>query len=285
MGLGKIRAAVVSWGVRAISREADFFEHLRESVARAAGTGATLVVLPELFEVELLTMLPDGDPTSVPELLVRHADQLEAELTSLARRHQCTLVGGSHLVKTANGICNVSPICYPDGRIQYQPKNVSTGWEHETWKLQNKQGIQPLTESQLGVLICYDSEFPESARALAERGVTALCVPSYTAGQHGYQRVSWCCRARSVENEIFVLNAALVGPIIKFELGTAYGRSAIMAPSKDPFPPSATLAETPLNEEGVAVADLDFDALVQCRATGDVKPWADRHASKWKAEG
>lgn len=280
--MGKIRVAAVSWGVRKIAREADFFEHLREIVGCATEAGASLVVLPELFEVELLTMLPDGDPASVPQLLTPYAERLESELKSLAQRLKCTIVGGSHLISTPQGILNVSPVCSPDGQLQYQPKNVSTGWESDTWKIQNKQGIQYFSAPWLGVSVCYDCEFPESSRALAERGVTVLCVPSYTSGQHGYQRVSWCCRARSVENEIFVLNAGLVGPIIKFGLGTAYGRSCIMAPSKEPFPSSATLAETALNQEGVAIADLDFDALSECRASGDARPWSDRRRSQWK---
>lgn len=282
MQKGKIRVAVVSWKVREISKEGEFFSHLHELVERCASSGAVLVVLPELFQVELLTMFPDGDPASVPELLTPFSSRLVDELCALAKRLQLTIIGGSLLVRETGGIFNVCPVCYPDGSVQYQPKNISTRWESDAWKVQNKQGIQELKPSNLGVSICYDSEFPESTRALAERGVTVLCVPSYTAGQHGYQRVSWCCRARTVENEIFVLNAALVGPIIKFEMGTAYGRSAIMAPSKEPFPPSATLAETPFNEEAVAIADLDFDALEECRNSGDARPWSDRRLSEWK---
>ena len=127
----------------------------------------------------------------------------------------------------------------------------------------------------------YDSEFPEAARALAERGVELLCVPSYSESVLSYQRVNFCSHARAVENEIFVAQACITGPIECFGLGTGYGRSSIMTPSKAPFPDNALLAQSPLNGEGMAIADIDFEALALSRSTGDAKPWQDRTESDW----
>ena len=54
-----------------------------------------------------------------------------------------------------------------------------------------------------------------------------------------------------------------------------------MAPSVEPFPEQAVLAETPWNEEGAAIADLDFDELLCAREAGDVRNWHDRLKSSW----
>jgi predicted amidohydrolase len=94
-----------------------------------------------------------------------------------------------------------------------------------------------------------------------------------------YQRVNFCSHARAVEDELFVAQACVTGPIECFGLETGYGRSSIMTPTKAPFPENALLAQSPLNSEGMAVADIDFAVLALCRSTGDAKPWQDRTIS------
>ena len=279
------RLASITWGAASISRVDEFFQHLRTLVENSVRLGATTVLLPELFETELLKTMPDGPTEQVAEKLVPFAEAIDDELRALARAHQITIIGGSHLRRGDAGVVNVSTIATPIGELYFQPKNCRTQWEISPWGLQQRLGLQKFPDPRLGVLVCYDSEFPEAARALAEAGTQLLCVPSYTESQHGYQRVHWSCRARAIENEIFVAQACIVGEIECFGLGTGYGQSSIIAPSKDPFPASAILAESPLNREGIAIADLDFGALAECRATGDARPWSDRHLAPWTFEG
>jgi predicted amidohydrolase len=278
------RLASITWGIAPISRVDEFFQHLRTLVGDAVRQGATIVLLPELFETELLKTMPDGPTNQVAEKLVPFAQVIDDELSALARTHKVTVVGGSYLRQGQEGVVNVATIATPTGDLHFQPKNCRTQWEISPWGLQQRLGLRKFPDSRLGVLVCYDSEFPEATRALAEAGTQLLCVPSYTESQHGYQRVNWSCRARAIENEIFVAQACVVGEIECFGLGTGYGQSSIIAPSKDPFPASAILAESPLNQEGIAVADVDFMALAECRATGDARPWSDRHLAPWTFE-
>ncbi len=277
----ELSVAVVTWKIRGISVEDEFFRHLRELVTNAKRLHADVVVLPELYELELLKIKGSGEPEAVADLLCPYADAIEQQLITLAASLNLIIVGGSHLRRDPHGVVNYAPIVFPNGTIFFQPKNVRTQWELQEWRLSEKTGLTSTLMSRLGVLVCYDSEFPEAGRAQAELGVELLCVPSYTESQHGYQRVNFSCRARAVENEIFVAQACLVGPIECFGLETGYGRSSIMTPSKSPFPSSAVLAETPLNEEGIACAIVDFAALGQSRASGDARPWSDRHCSTW----
>lgn len=277
-----VRVAAITWGVRQVRSVDEFFTHLTSLIEKAVSSSVALVVLPELFEIELLSLYGDGEEHEVVRHLVPFCEQIDSCLKTLATRHKVIIVGGSHLRASPQGVLNVATIAWPDGSLHYQPKNCRTMWEQAPWGLAYETGLTRFPDPRLGVLVCYDSEFPEAARTLAENGVQMLCVPSYCESQHGYQRVGWSCQARAIENELFVIHTSIVGPIQRFSLGTGYGRSSIIAPSKAPFPDSAMLAQSPLNEEGIAIADLDFETLATCRASGDARPWSDRKVSDWK---
>ena len=60
--------------------------------------------------------------------------------------------------------------------------------------------------------------------------------------------------------------------------------AAIIAPSVEPFPVEAILRETPLNEEGIVIADLDFDQLLEARSKGDVRNYEDRNSGTWTVQ-
>lgn len=268
-----MKVAAVAWKVRAVRSEQEFFDHLDEMIERSAG--ADLIVLPELVGLELMNLHPDEATTAV---MPRYADRYEGELRRLSREAGATIVGGSHLRDGFNVCLTVAP----DGRESRQTKNVLTQWESAEWGLTAGVGLCLTPDPRVGVTICYDCEFPASGRALAEAGVLVQCVPAYTEGQRGFQRVRWCGLARATENQIFVVHASLVGALGREPVPTTYGSSAILTPSVEPFPVSAILAETPLNEEGVALADLDFEALAWARGHGDVRNWDDRDRGSYE---
>ena len=57
-------------------------------------------------------------------------------------------------------------------------------------------------KAKIGVLVCYDVEFPEAARHLADEGAEILFVPFCTDNRQGYLRVRYCAQARAIENQI-----------------------------------------------------------------------------------
>ena len=61
--------------------------------------------------------------------------------------------------------------------------------------------------AKIGVLICYDVEFPELSRLMADQGMQILFVPFLTDTQNAYSRVRVCAQARAIENECFVVIA------------------------------------------------------------------------------
>lgn len=269
-----MKVAAISWAIRIIANEDEFFDHLTILVHRAAQKDADLIVLPELPVLELLSLHPEAEGPEVPRVLEPYAQRYEEALNLLERDTNALIVGGSHLRGNRN-ICRT-------GQDETH-KMILTQWEKSEWKLDPGQSWTPLKSNpQVGVTICYDCEFPGSGRSLAEAGVLVQCIPSYTETRRGFQRVRWCAQARATENQVFVVHASLVGSLGCEPVPQTYGSSAIIAPSVEPFPESAILAETPFGIEGIAIADLDFDALLQARESGDVRNWNDRNAFDWK---
>jgi predicted amidohydrolase len=124
---------------------------------------------------------------------------------------------------------------------------------------------------RIGILICYDSEFPLLARRLVEAGAEILLVPSCTDSLAGFTRVRVGAMARALENQCITVQAPTVGlaewcPAVDENVG----RAAIYGPPDRGFPPTGILAETELNAPGWAVAEVDLAAIHAVRRDGGV---------------
>lgn len=245
--------------------------------------------MPELFSLELSHLFPDLEGAELMQKLASFSDALDQEFRAIVRRDVPSLVAGSHLIERDGVLANVSGFYSaaqaPSGPV-WQPKNVMTQFEAVEWGVRGAESLFPYRVGgvRTGTLICYDSEFPEAGRAMAEAGVRLINVPSFTETQRGFQRVRWSCQARAIENQVFVVHATLAGDLGREPVPMTHGTSAVLCPSVAPFPESAVLAETKHGEEGLAVAMLDFETLELSRNSDDVRNWHDRHASKWTIE-
>lgn len=269
-----MKAASVSWNIRPCTSADQFWGHFEEVVLSAADQGVELLVLPELITLELEGLFDQASDRPQDRLPLL-ADDLQ-QRSGLAVHHRMTIVAGSTLVMQSGEWVNRTLIFWPSGRISFQDKIVMTQFEKVDWGITGGAQLEEQPDPRIGVLICYDSEFPELGRAEAESGVLALCVPSYTETWHGHWRVRHSCQARAVENQIFVIHAPLVGSLRREPVPQSHGTAAIMAPCCLPFPPNGILAEGPPDEEAIVVAELDFAALLASRETGDVRNWQDR---------
>jgi predicted amidohydrolase len=279
-----VRVAAAAWKLkiaRKMNSDGAYFNHAHELVSRAHDQGAQIVVLPELHVLELLHIVPELKEANVAKYLIQYADAIEEWVGRISELSGIVIVGGSHLKETPEGIKNVCAIGVPGHGVTLAEKNNLTGYEKRMWGLAKGKGLVHVPPFGLGTSICYDSEFPAGPRALAEQGMKILAVPSWTETQRGYQRVRWSSLARALENTCFVVHSSLVGDLGGEPIPETYGSSAILAPSVAPFPMNAILAETPLGEEGVVVADLDFDQLEEARRDVEVTNWADRDAGDW----
>jgi len=138
----------------------------------------------------------------------------------------------------------------------------------------------------VGILICYDVEFPELARLLSEQEMQILLVPFWTDTKNGYLRVRRCAQARAIENECYVAIAGNIGNLPKVDsVDIQYGQAAVFSPSDFQFPHDAIMAETTPNTEMTLIVDVDLEKLQELQNEGSVRNYLDRrrdlYSVKW----
>ncbi|MFB4425895.1 carbon-nitrogen hydrolase family protein [Streptomyces sp. QL37] len=157
---------------------------LDEAAARAAAAGARLLVCPELF----LTGYAIGD--AVPELAEPADGPAARTIAAISVRHGIAIHYG-YPERAGEAVFNAAQLIGPDGAplANYRKTHLYGGFE-EKWFT---PGEQPVVQAELdgvrvGLLICYDVEFPENVRAHALAGTELLLVP--TALMHPYTFVA-----------------------------------------------------------------------------------------------
>ena len=137
----------------------------------------------------------------------------------------------------------------------------------------------------IGVLICYDVEFPELARLLAQEEMRILFVPFLTDTQNAYSRVRYTARARAIENECYVAIAGSVGNLPKVEnMDVRFAQSVVFTPCDFAFPTNGIKAEATANTEMILVADVDLDLLRELHRFGSVRNLRDRRTDVYRLE-
>ena len=286
-----VRVCTVQMEARRHARPDDFFGRIEHFVRVAGEYESDFVTFPELFTLQLLADEPKRlSPVEAIERLSAVTPDLVARLGDLAVRHNVNIIGGSHPTRTEDGeIQNVAYVALRDGSIHAQEKLHPTPDEREVWNIQGGDAIDAIETDcgPIGVLICYDSEFPELGRRLADQGARIFFVPYATDARTGHLRVRYCCHARAIENQAFVVTAGNVGNlhgVANFDI--QYAHSAIITPNDFPFARDGVAAETTENVEGVAFADLDLGQIAWARARGSVRNLRDRrfdlYATRWK---
>ncbi|MBN2760351.1 MAG: amidohydrolase, partial [Rhodobacteraceae bacterium] len=153
-------------------------------VATGAATGADLLVFPEYGSMELASLggaaIAANLETALGEVM-RHAPRVDDLHCDLAAQHKVHILGASAPAKAgASRPVNRATLYGPDGVIGYQDKQIMTRFEREDWHIApGTDGLRVFETSlgRIGILICYDAEFPLLARALAEAGAEILLVP------------------------------------------------------------------------------------------------------------
>lgn len=247
-------------------------------VAEAAAQGAELLVFPEYGAMELGSLggrAVAADLEACLHEVARWKPQVDALHCDLAARHGLHILGASGPVFLQDQPRPVNRATFygPGGILGHQDKQIMTRFERETWFVDPGQGLTlfdtPL--GRIGVVICYDSEFPLLARALVEAGAEILLAPSCTDTFRGFTRVRVGAMARALENQCVVVHAPTVGlcdfcPAVDENIGSA----AIYGPPDAGFPENGIFAETPLNVPGWAFAEVSRDAIAEVRRNGGV---------------
>lgn len=275
-----VRLGVVQWQMRRFLSFDDFLQQAEFFVDTVSGYAADIVLFPELFNAPLIHTYEGNNPVDAMRELAGYTDKLQQAMVDLALAYNINIVTGSVPMLHENGkLYNVCYLCRRDGTWDSQAKIHITPDEESCWQFAGGNEIKVFDTDvgKIGILICYDVEFPELARLQALKGLKILLVPFWTDTKTGYQRVRICAQARAIENECFVAISGSVGNIPKVEtMGIQYSQSAIFTPSDFSFPHDAIAAEATPGIETTLIADLDLDLIKELRAKGSVRNMESR---------
>lgn len=276
-----IRVGTVQYKQRRVRTFEEFLEIAAYFVDVVADYKGDFVVFPELFTLQLLSIEDQElSPSESIEALTKYTPRIKEAMRDMALRYNINIIGGSHPTRMENGrVENISYVFLRDGTIHEQAKIHPTPNEVYWWNIEGGNSLKAIQTDcgPIGVLICYDAEFPELARHLTDQGIQILFVPFCTDERQSYLRVRYCCQARAVENQIYVVMSGNVGNLPNVaNMDIQYAQSCILTPCDFPFARDGIAADTTPNVETVAFADLRPEVLTTARNSGTVKNLRDR---------
>jgi len=281
----KARIACVQYQMRKVKSFSEFARQVTYFVGVAADYEADFILLPELFTVQLLSATNAVSPQEGMRQLSTYTVKLNTLLRKLAMKHAVTIIGGSHPTKVGRELQNICTVYLPNGRSVQQPKLHITPNERKWWGIHGGSTLQTIDTpvARIGVLICYDIEFPEAARHLADSGAEIIFVPFCTDNLQSYLRVRYCAAARAIENQVYVALAGNVGNLPDVaNMDVQHGQAAVLTPSDFAFARDGIAAEADSNEETVLICDVDLDELQKAQSAGTVTPRLDRRPDLFK---
>lgn len=281
----EVRVGLVQWQMRPFSNMDKLMEQAEYFIDAVSDYKADFVLFPEFFNAPLMSPhnhLPESK--AIRELAV-FAEPLRDRFSELAVAYNVNIITGSMPVVEDELLLNVSYLCRRDGTWDSFYKIHPTPSEVEAWGMTGGDKIQTFDTDcgKIGILICYDVEFPEVSRLLADQGMNILFVPFLTDTQNGYMRVRHCAQARAIENECYVVIAGAVGNLPNVNnMDIQYAQSAIFTPSDFSFPTNTVKTEATPNTEMVLIADVNFDLLKELHSRGSVRNLKDRRTDLYR---
>lgn len=250
-------------------------------VAAGAATGAKLLVFPEYAAIEQAAASgPEvsGDLNRTLAAVADLAGHRVALHLALAKQYGVYILVGSGPARVSSeAFVNAAQLVTPAGSVGVQEKLIMTPFERD-W------GVSPGATArvfdteigQIGIAICYDSEFPLLVRAMAEAGAEYLLVPSCTERVSGFHRIRAGAAARALENQFAVVTSPTVGdalwsPAVDRNCGSA----CVFVPPDALMSDTGVIAEGPLNEPVWVTGEIDFARLRKLRSSGEMRNFAD----------
>ena len=253
------RIGIVQWQMRATKDLEDFFQQMEFFVDTVSGYKADCVLFPEFFNAPMMALTNEESPSVAIRSMSAFTEPIKVKMMELAVSYNINVIAGSMPLYDEGKLYNVSYLCRRDGTVDEQYKLHVTPDEASYWGMRGGNQLRCFDTDfgKIGILICYDVEFPELSRMLSDEGMKILFVPFWTDTKNAYQRVRLCAQARAIENECYVAITGSVGNLPRVEnMDIQYSQSAVFSPSDFAFPHDAIVAEATPNTEMTLIADL-----------------------------
>jgi len=274
-----IRLGLVQWQMRSYKTIDDVFEQVEFFVDAVSDYKSDFVLFPEYFNAPLMAKFNHlGESQAIREL-AKYTNEMRKRFINLAISYNINIITGSMPQLRGNDLYNVGFLCRRDGTFDTYEKIHVTPDETKSWGLSGGKVIKTFDTdcAKIGILICYDVEYPELTRIMADQGMQVLFVPFLTDTQNGYSRVRICAQARAIENECFVVIAGSVGNLPRVHnMDIQYAQSGVFTPCDFAFPTDGKCAEATPNTEMILVSDVDLNLLNELHTYGSVRNLKDR---------
>jgi predicted amidohydrolase/GNAT superfamily N-acetyltransferase len=274
-----VRLGLIQWQMRSYSDLDQLMQQAEYFVDAVSGYRADFALFPEFFNAPLMA---ENNSLSEPEAirkLAEHTHPIRDRFAELAISYNINIITGSMPEVRKDGLYNVGYLCRRDGSVESYEKLHVTPDEAKLWGMVggNKLHTFDTDSGKIGVLICYDSEFPELSRLLADDGMEILFVPFLTDTQNGFSRVKNCSQARAIENECYVAIAGSVGNLPNVHnMDIQYAQSMVFTPCDFAFPSNGIKAEATPNTEMILITEVDLTLLRELNQFGSVRNLKDR---------
>ncbi len=274
-----VRLGLIQWQMRSYKDLDEMMQQAEFFIDAVSGYQADFALFPEFFNAPLMAKYNHlNEPDAIREL-AKYTHLIADRMADLAISYNINIITGS-MPEVIDGLLyNVGFLCRRDGtREKYEKLHVTPDEVH-VWGMQGGSSLKTFDTDagKIGVLICYDVEFPELSRLLADEGMDILFVPFLTDTQNGYSRVRHCAQARAIENECYVAIAGCVGNLPKVHnMDIQYAQAMVFTPCDFSFPTNGVKAEATPNTEMILIADADLDLLRELNQFGSVRNLKDR---------
>ena len=279
----KITIAAAQYDLDKLENIAAYRAKITRWVEDAVGQGAEILVFPEYGAMELCAIGNKGGDLEISKMAVSDFyDEITTLHQALAKKHGATIISGSAPDLKSGRTCNIAQVFGPNGATESFTKIMPTPGEREVWDIKGGRELKvfDIGKVKFGLVICYDIEFPLLSRALAEAGAEIIIAPSDTETEWGYWRVRTGAMARALENQVYTVQAPLIGAASFCEFtNTHYGAAGIFAPSDKGFPAGGVIALGDANVPGWTIATLDLEMMRALREGGQVqtyKHWSEQ---------
>ena len=272
-----VRVGLVQWQMRSYKTLDDLFEQVEFFVDAVSDYKSDFVLFPEYFNAPLMSKYNDKGESQAIRGLAKYTEEIRERFINLAISYNINIITGSMPYMKEDGMLyNVGFLCRRDGTYEMYEKIPD---EIKSWGLSGGKTVKTFDTdcARIGIQICYDVEFPELSRLMADQGMQILFVPFLTDTQNAYSRVRVCAQARAIENECFVVIAGSVGNLPRVHnMDIQYAQSGVFTPCDFAFPTDGKRAEATPNTEMILVSDVDLDLLNELHTYGSVRNLKDR---------
>lgn len=274
-----VRLGLVQWQMRLYKDLEELMQQAEYFIDAVSGYRSDFALFPEFFNAPLMAENNHLSESEAIRELAKHTKSVVQRFSELAISYNINVITGSMPEIKDNLLYNVGYLCKRDGTLERFEKLHVTPDEAKVWGMQGGHELKAFDTDcgKIGILICYDSEFPELSRLLADEGMDILFIPFLTDTQNGYSRVRNCAQARAIENECYVAIAGSVGNLPKVHnMDIQFAQSMVFTPCDFAFPANGIKAEATPNIEMILIADVDIALLRELNQFGSVRNLQDR---------